>query len=170
MPQIRSMVSQVSGKPDTLRELWKLARSGRGTTSVNAIWVMTHLPKADFDWLISIRDEMIDMLLTESNTAKKRLMLTILREQEYSPVNIRADFLDYCMTKINSEQEPYAIRCFSLYAAFKMCLHYPELLTELEAHLDMMQSQVLSPGLRSALRRTQSNISKTLRRKHVSND
>lgn len=127
-------------------------------TSVNAIWAMTHLPETNAEWLSSLRNEMIDMLLVETDTGKKRMLLQLLRNQEYEADDIRTDFLDYCMSKINSECEPFAIRCFSIYAAYKMCRHFPELLAELEEHLDMMQYQPLSPGLKSALRQTKSKI------------
>lgn len=98
------------------------------------------------------------MLLVETDTGKKRMLLQLLRNQEYEADDIRTDFLDYCMSKINSECEPFAIRCFSIYTAYKMCRYFPELLAELEEHLDMMQYQPLSPGLKSALRQTKSKI------------
>ncbi len=160
LPQIKSVVSWASGSQDNLTMLWHFVRSDDRRTSVNALWVMTHLPEADAEWLLSLRDEMIDMLLTEMGTSKKRMLLQLLREQEYDAYDIRTDFLDYCMSKINSECEPYAVRCFSIYAAFKMCRHFPELLAELDEHLDMMRYQTLSPGLRSALRQTKSKINK----------
>ncbi len=75
-------------------------------------------------------------------------------------MNIRTDFLDYCMSKINSECESYAVRCFCIYTAYKMCRHFSELVSELEDHLDMMRYQTLSPGLKSALRKTKANITK----------
>lgn len=127
---------------------------------MNALWAMTHLPETDAEWLLYLRDEMIDTLLAETDTGKKRMLLQLLREQEYAADDIRTDFLDYCMSKINSECEPYAVRCFSIYAAYKMCRHFPELIAELEEHLDMMQYQTLSPGLKSALRQTKSKITK----------
>lgn len=160
LPQIKSVVSWASGSQDNLTMLWHFVRSDDRRTSVNALWVMTHLPEADAEWLLSLRDEMIDMLLTEMGTSKKRMLLQLLREQEYDAYDIRTDFLDYCMSKINSECEPYAVRCFSIYTAFKMCRHFPELLAELDEHLDMMRYQTLSPGLRSALRQTKSKIDK----------
>ena len=160
LPQIKSVVSWASGSQDNLTMLWHFVRSDDRRTSVNALWVMTHLPEADAEWLLSLRDEMIDMLLTEMGTSKKRMLLQLLREQEYDAYDIRTDFLDYCMSKINSECEPYAVRCFSIYTAFKMCRHFPELLAELDEHLDMMRYQTLSPGLRSALRQTKSKINK----------
>ncbi len=160
LPQIKSVVSWASGSQDNLTMLWHFVRSDDRRTSVNALWVMTHLPEADAEWLLSLRDEMIDMLLTEMDTSKKRMLLQLLREREYDAYDIRTDFLDYCMSKINSECEPYAVRCFSIYTAFKMCRHFPELLAELDEHLDMMRYQTLSPGLRSALRQTKSKINK----------
>ena len=160
LPQIKSVVSWASGSGDNLNMLWGFARSDDRRTSVNALWVMTHLPETDAEWLLSLRDEMIDILLTETDTGKKRMLLQLLREQEYVADDIRTDFLDYCMSKINSEYEPYAVRCFSIYAAYKMCRHFPELLAELEEHLDMMRYQTLSPGLESALHQTKSKISK----------
>ena len=60
----------------------------------------------------------------------------------------------------HSDCEPYAVRCFSMYTAFKMCRHFPELIAELEQHLDMMRFQTLSPGLASALRQTKAKISR----------
>lgn len=160
LPQIKSVVSWASGSQDNLTMLWHFVRSDDRRTSVNALWVMTHLPEADAQWLLSLRDEMIDMLLTEMDTSKKRMLLQLLREQEYDAYDIRTDFLDYCMSKINSECEPYAVRCFSIYTAFKMCRHFPELLAELDEHLDMMRYQTLSPGLKSAFHQTKTKIAK----------
>ena len=160
MPEIRTVVSWATGSHDNIVMLWSLARSEDRMTSVNALWLMTHLPETDAQCLVSLRNEMIDMLLAETDTGKKRMLLQLLREQEYAADDIRTDFLDYCMSKINSECEPYAIRCFSIYAAYNMCRHFPELIAELEEHLDMMQYQPLSPGLKSALCQTKSKISK----------
>lgn len=158
--QIRSVVIWASGNIANLCLLWDHARSDDRRTSVNALWVITHLPETDKEWIKSLCDAMVDMLLTETDVAKKRLLLQILREQEYGIADIITDLLDYCLSKINSECEPYAIRCFSIYLAFKMCRHYPELIAELEERLDMMALQPLSPGLKSALRQTKSNIKK----------
>lgn len=121
---------------------------------------MTHLPDIDSEWLLSLRDMIIDMLLSESDTAKKRLLLQIIKHQDFDPTSIRIDLLDFCMSKINSEHEPYAIRCFSIYTAFNLCKHYPELLAELQEHLELMSYQSLSPGLNCALKQTQKKIKK----------
>ena len=160
LQQIKSVAEWASGSHENLAILWNFVQSDDRRTGVNALWAMTHLPETDAEWLLSVRNEMIDMLLAETDTGKRRMLLQLLREQEYAADDIRTDFLDYCMSKINSECEPYAIKCFSIYAAYKMCSHFPELIVELEEHLDMMQYQTLSPGLKSALRQTKSKIAK----------
>lgn len=160
MPQIKEMVLWASGNRENLCRLWDFVCSDNMMTSKNALWIMTHLPDSDSEWLLSLRDNMIDKILKENDTGKKRMLLQILRKHEYEADGLRTDFLDFCMSKINSECEPYAIRCFSMYAALKMCRHYPELIEELDGHLDMMQYQHLSPGLKSALRQIKAKIRK----------
>lgn len=166
LTDIRTIVAWTNECNDNQRLLWKHACSGLRRESVNALWVMTHLPESCDDWLLSLQGDMIDMLLSETDTTKKRLFLQLLREQEYEKNSIRTDFLEYCLGKINSECESYAVRCFSLYAAFKMCMHYPELIDELEYHLNMMTYQTLSPGLKSAFRQIKKKIER-LRNKQI---
>ncbi len=86
------------------------------------------------------------------------MLLQLLREQAYNSDTLRSDFLDYCLAKINSECEPYAIRAFSIYCAFKMCRYYPELIAELEEYLTLLATQSLSPGMKSAMTTTRRNI------------
>lgn len=167
LPEIRNVVSWADGSRENLERLWELVKSDDRRIVVNALWSMTHLPASDLNvtWLVSMRDKMIDMLLAETDSSKKRMLLQLLREQEYDADNIRTDFLDWCLSKINAECEPYAVRCFSIYAAFKMCRHFPELVDELESNLEMMRYQTLSPGLKSALRQTTVKIEKLKKKK-----
>lgn len=160
MGDIKCVVEWSRTDPDSREMLWSLARRKDRRVSANALWVMTHLPYSDKEWLISLQDEMINMLLAEKDTSKKRMLLQLLREQDFNPDEIRTDLLDFCFSKINSECEPYAVRAFSIYVAFGMCRHYAELISELELHLDIMSKQPLSPGLRCALRQTRTKISK----------
>lgn len=164
LPDIRKVVEWALEDTDNLEHLYSLTRSADHRQSVNALWCLSHLPHDKTDWLQSRQNEMIDHLLAESHKAKKRILLQLLREQTYDADSIRSDFIDYCFSKINSECEPYAIRCFSLYCAFKMCRFFPELITELELHIDMLSSQDLSPGLLSALHTTRRNIEASKKR------
>lgn len=164
MGDIMEMVKEIAAQPQLRNQLLYVAHSDCRTAKNNALWILNHLPESESDWIKSHRDELTDMLLAEDDVAAKRMLLGILKKLDYQPDEIRTDFLDFCMSKINSEHEPYAVRCFSIYCAFKMCRHYPELISELEEHLEMMTYQTLSPGLKSALRQTRKHIA-TLRRK-----
>lgn len=139
---------------DNFGRLWSAVGSDVRLISANALWAMTHLPASAGPWVAPLRDAMIDRLLTESDISKKRMLLKMLRTQEYDADRIRTDFLDFCLSRINEEREPYAIRCGCIYAAFKMCRHYPELLAELKQLLDLLSFQSLSPGLACAMRHT----------------
>lgn len=165
LPDIKRLVSQITGNKEKREHLWRLIHSDDRQTSVNAIWVMTHLPATEKVWFEKKRDELTDMLLSTSDVSKRRMLLQTLRDMDYTPENIRTDLLDFCLSKINSECEAYAVRAFCIYLAFKMCEVYPDLLVELEEHLDMLSWQTMPPGLLCARRKTLSRISKIKNRR-----
>lgn len=161
MPAVRAVVAWTQESLSNREELLRLAFEEERRVSVNALWVMTHLPDSEKYWLQSHQNDFADKLLIETDTSKRRLLLQLLKTQEYDPGTLRSDLLDFCLSKINAECEPYAVRCFSLYVAFRMCRHYPELISELEQYLDLLSTQQLSPGLRSALRQTRAKLRQT---------
>ena len=139
--------------------LWALTKSPGRRVAVNALWVITHLPKYEIDWLASLQDELIEWLIDETDASKKRMLLQLLREQQFNADNENVvKLLDFCLPKINAESEPYAVRCFSLYVAYKICRPYPELISELSYRIELLKTQTLSPGLRSALRQISSRV------------
>lgn len=151
--------SEWCNKDDCNKEiLWQMAQSDISKTSVNALWILTHLQPDGRTWLTGKRDEIIKLLLSSHIAGQKRLLLQILREQNFSSDEIPTDLLEYCLSKINSECEPYAIRASSIHIAYNLCRHYPELITELRQHLELLEQQPLSPGLSSALRQTKAKI------------
>lgn len=158
LPEIYRIANWALNHPDNIDTIFRIVKSPDTRTATNALWVLTHIQKQSKTHLQSKQEELIDMLLTERHTSKKRMLLQILREQTYDRATIRPDFLDFCLSKINAECEPYAIRAFSIYCAFKMCRFYPELILELEQLLDMLSLQSPSPGLLSALRTTRKRI------------
>lgn len=132
--------------------------------SYNALWAFTHFSKTDREWLYAKRDELIDILLRTNHIGKKRLILTILEQQPVTPDDVRTDYLDYCLSKINST-EPHSIRAFCLKQAFAQCRFYPELMNELTAEMEIMEYSNPSPGLRSAERIIKKKIIR-LRKRH----
>ena len=158
LKDIKQIVSKVSLGDFDKTYLWALANSEDYRIRINALWAMTHLAPSEILWLESLQDKLIDKLLTETNVAGRRIILQLLREQEYKADHIRGDFLDFCFSKINAECEPYAIRASCIYCSYKMSRHYPELIAELNEHLDILSYQPVSPGLKSALRQTKTKI------------
>lgn len=155
---IQKIAARAESESEFREQLWKCAHSENNRVAVNALWVMTHLPENCSEWLRSLREPLTDMLLATDNVAKKRNILCLLRQQDYSADEIRGDLLDYCLTKIAAECEPYAIRASGIHLAFKMSCHYPELLSELELLLGVLSQHPLSPGLKSAVRQTKTKI------------
>lgn len=155
---IQEVVDWSSKNTSNREKLLNLAFCEDDKLSCNALWCLTHLRKNDSQWLQTLQDKFINSLLQEKTISRKRMLLQLLRDQEYAEENIRVDFLDFCMSKINSETEPYAIRCFSLYIAIKMCRYYPELISELEERISLLRREPLSPGLKCAIRKVQNEI------------
>ncbi len=160
MPAVLRVARLAMESRENTVALIALAKADTGRGGINALWCLTHVQKADPAYLQEWHDDFIDMLLAENHTGRKRMLLQVLRGQAYDPDTLRTDFLDFCLSKINAECEPYAIRAFSLYCAYNMCKFYPELIAELNEHLHMLDLQAISAGLRSALRTTRLRISK----------
>lgn len=132
-------------------EIFRLAGDADERIAYNALWVFTHLPSAERQWLLPHRNELIDRLLGTRHAGLQRLLLTLLQSLPTTEADVRTDYLDFCLTHINS-CAPYAIRAFSLKQSYEMCRFFPELLHELKGEMDMMADGEMSPGLRSALR------------------
>lgn len=142
---------------DKLSQLYALIYSHDERLASNALWVLTHCKDDKLDVLQIRQNEMIDYVLSTDYIRIRRLLLVLLERQEYSADNIRSDFLDYCLDRINS-CEPYAIRALCMKLAFKMCRFYPELIQELTVRLNNLYDSELSPGLRSAKKNILSRI------------
>ncbi len=156
--EIAAIAGRILKSDSCKKDLWRLVHSENRHVGVNALWILTYLCNSEKEWMASLQNEIIDLLLSETDVSKKRMMLQILRHQEFSKEYIRTDFLDFCLSKICSECEPYAVRAYCIHIAFKMCRYYSELLGELEERLEMMSFQALSPGLASSRRATMAAI------------
>lgn len=158
-PDIDYIVTWMEGAQERRDAMLQLAVAGDGRINANALWCLTHLRRKHPDWLQSKRGLFIDRLLNTESVSVKRMLLQMLREQTFDPDTIRVDLLDFCLSKINSESEPYAIRAFSLYVSFNMCRFYPDLIAELEERISLLGHQSMSPGMKCAVR----NVSRAIR-------
>lgn len=130
--------------------------------STNALWVFTHFDMQNNEWLYAKHDDLIDRVLVEKNETKRRLMLQLLLRQPFEEESLRSDFIDFCIAKITACSQPYAIRCYCMKLAYEQMKYYPELLEELRMALDMLEQEVLSPGLQSTKRQIMKKIKRSL--------
>ncbi len=155
----KSAVKCATSSSARREDLPALIESTDRRTGINTLWRLTRLSAKDSEWLQSMRDYFIDLLLHETDPTKKRLLMQLLRRRRYYKKDIRPDFLDFCLSKINAESEPYAIRSYCIYCAWEMCRYFPELRAELAELLNMLSARELPPGLRCAAKKVLANIS-----------
>lgn len=146
-------------KTADMEKVYALAFSEIDRIAYNALWVMTHLPSDYDEWLATKRTALIDLLLSEGHTGKKRTILNLLNRLPTAESDIRTDYLDFCFSRINS-QEPYAIRSYAIKQAYAQAQHFPELIRELRSELSLMSSEPLPPGLRATLRQINRKLEK----------
>ena len=131
-------------------QLYQLTLDNDRCVATNALWVFTHLPAADNEWLYAKHNQLIDRCLKEHDATKLRLMLNLLLRQPYTEEDIRTDFIDYCLMRLTDPKSPYAVRAQCIKLAYEQMKYWPELLNELRQTLEMISCEPLSPGLRSA--------------------
>ena len=161
---IYSLCLQTQGKENNClkEELYRLTLDENERVATNALWTFTHFDEANNEWLFCKHDDLIDRVLVEKNETKRRLMLSLLLRQPFEKDVLRSDFIDFCIAKITACSQPYAIRCYCMKLAYEQMKYYPELLTELKAALNMLEQEVLSPGLLSAKKQIMKKIMRSL--------
>lgn len=145
---------------DHLKEmLYSLTFDADTRVATNALWAFTHFDLFNNQWLYTKHNDLIDRIMTEKNTTKLRLMLNLLMRQPFEADTLRADFIDFCLSKITACAQPYAVRALCMKLAYEQMRFYPELLDELARTLQALTHEPLSPGLLSAHRQILKKIS-----------
>lgn len=155
MPDLKTLLSgRINGKTaKTLantrseEELFALLFNNDKRISDNAAWVMTHLPKTADAFLNGRRDTLINEAMHTTSPSKRRLIMNLLERTSFTHKQIRSDFLDFCLNTIVSN-EPIGIRSLAIKLAYTQCIHYPELHTEFDNTLKMMDTTALPPALK----------------------
>lgn len=138
--------------------LYELTFDEDERVAFNALHVFCQFTPADNEWLFDRHDELIDRVLEEKSVSKLRVMLSLLLRQPFGKDTLRTDFIDFCMSKITACSCPYAVRAYCIKLAYEQMKFFPELLSELETTLDMLEQEPLSPGLASARRQIMKRI------------
>ena len=144
---------------DSLKEeLYTLISDENVRVSYNALWVFTYFDLSNNKWLYTKHDELIDKAIAEKHEGKRRLLLTILLRQPFECGNLRTDFIDFCLETIQSSHESCANRALCMKFAYEQCKFFPELLSELSNCLEILSTESLSSGLKTAKRNVMKKI------------
>lgn len=139
-------------KTKSEEELLDLLFNDDKRISDNAAWVMTHLPKTADTFLNERQGSLINEAMHTTSPSKRRLIMNLLERTTFTREQIRTDFLDFCLNTIVSN-EPIGIRSLAIKLAYAQCIHYPELLTEFDNTLRMMDTTSLPPALKHLRRK-----------------
>ena len=134
-------------KADIKEELFRLLFDPDKRTSDNAAWVLTHLPKTANPWLAERQNLLIDETMRTASTTKRRLIMNLLERTSFDPDHLRTDFLDFCFNAILSD-EPIGVKSLAIKLAYAQSVHYPELLEEIDATLQLMEPEELPAALK----------------------
>lgn len=151
MEDIRSLLYVIKYNEQRRDELYKLTSDKDDSTSYLALWVCTHLPASGREWLQTKQEELINAVMTCPHTGKRRIFLQLLERQTFAD-SPRVDFLDFCLERMFSNQEPVGVQSLCIKLAYKLCQSIPELMQEFRMILDMQKGELLSPALRSSRR------------------
>lgn len=164
---IHEICFMTQGKENDHRkeELYQLTFDEDDRVAFNALHALSHFDLANNEWLYCKHDDLIDRVMKEKHVGKCRLMLNLLLRQPFEGNSLRSDFIDFCIAKITACAQPYAIRAYCIKLAYEQMKYYPELLKELKVALDMLEQEVLSPGLLSAKKQIMKKIKGKLKHK-----
>lgn len=149
MEDIHSLLYTIRYNKPRRDELYQLIYDKDIHTSYQALWVCTHLPASDKDWLQTKQEELINAAITCPHGGKRRIFLQLLEKQSFADTP-RVDFLDFCLERMFSNQEAVGVQSLCIKLAYKLCQSIPELLQEYHMILEMQKGELLSPALRSS--------------------
>ena len=155
MSELKTLLSsRISGndakalaQADIKEELFQLLFDPDKRTSDNAAWALTHLPKTADAWLAERQDLLIDEAMRTSSTTKRRLIMNLLDRTPFESDHLRTDFLDFCFNTILSDA-PVGVKSLAIKLTYAQSAHYPELLEEINATLQLMEPDELPAALK----------------------
>jgi hypothetical protein len=139
-------------------KLYQLMMDEDKRISDNAAWVFTHFTSFDAAWLYDKHDELIDEVMKTTSETKRRLLLNLLLGQRFTKENMRTDFLDFCLERLTDAHEPVGVKAQCMKLAYQQCKPFPELLQELRYTLEMLEPEVHSAGMKSAMRKIKQRL------------
>ncbi len=101
----------------------------------------------------------IDYLKHNPIDAVKRNVVRVFQLYKNLPYE-NGDLYDICLNFITSNQEPIAVKAFSMTICRRYCEHYPELVNEVIPGLELLIEEDKSPGIQSRGKKELKNLYK----------
>ena len=149
LAEIQEITFLTQGNNNRKQELFNLLFETDEKVAYQATWAFTHFNRSENEWLYDKQNELIDEALVCRHPGKRRLLLSMLFSQPLTNPP-RVDFLDFCLEKMMSKQEPPSVQALCMKLAYEMCRRIPELLQELHVLLDLMESELHDASMRAA--------------------
>lgn len=125
----------------------------------NAFSALTKATDEELSQLNPIRDELIDMAISCTNSSIRRALFGIILRLRMKKEDVRVDFIDHCIAKMADMNEVPSVQALCMKLAYKMCRFYPELLEELIRLIEAMEIAYYTPAVKSVRNKILSHIS-----------
>ena len=146
--------------PEQIPDLVNLALgSKKAPMPAHASWLLIHLAKADWTLLASYEHAFIDHFLVSTNQSILRNLLVTLLEFPLTDYR-EGEVLDALIAHLKNEEDKVALRVYSLYKLAEFVQRYPEIKTEIDAVLELIQVNPMSPAMKVGIRNFEKKMQK----------
>lgn len=114
----------------------------------NALWTLTKASDKELSELQPILNELIELAMTTTHSAVRRLSMNIVERLEMKEDDVRTDFLDFCLEHMADIEKFPGVQAVCMKIAYRMCRFYPELMGELKRTLEAMPIDYYKPAVR----------------------
>lgn len=151
--EIDALVEQVVEHPTCFPELYALTRHEEVSIAWHATWVCEKLSirRPDLFLVPDLRPELKHRAMHGLHGGMRRLWLNTLL---HLPACEETDivFLNFCLERMLAPHETAAGQAVCMKLAYRFCRTVPELLNELQAHLEQMEPDYYPPAVQCARR------------------
>ena len=138
--------------PEQIPDLVDLALGSKNSPlPAHASWLLIHIAKADWTLLASYEQAFIDHFLQSTNQSILRNLLVSLLEFPLSEYR-ESELLDALILHLKNEENKVALRVYSLYKLTEFVRRYPEIKVEIDAVLEIIQENPMSPFMKIGIR------------------
>lgn len=140
--------------------VWEMVLERADNQTWRLLWILDHATEKNNRFLFPILDSLYKRLLRTNNESFIREgMKLILRcpiNEEYA-----GELLERCIGWMNDRKKKMSSQTMGLEFFYRMCLIYPEMGSELLAHIDNISEWTTSPGYIHRLKKIRKQLKKT---------